>query len=142
MEILAPGKISKIPVSDGPVSRWGDPKRAERNPNPVPGTPAASEPAGASGTTVPVHVPPPLTPDQMRGRELLGSGQVLMTEGRLEEALEKLREALRLLGPEEELVNALTQTRQRIEERKRRRVAQLLESAQIGRASCRERGEG
>ncbi|PYV13654.1 MAG: hypothetical protein DMG21_20610, partial [Acidobacteria bacterium] len=128
LEAVDPATISKIPVSAHPVNRWDEPKSAG-SPNPVPGTRGASEPPGVSGTTVPVHVPPPLTPDQVRGRELLGSGQVLMTEGRLEEALEKLREALRLLGPEEELVNALTQTRQRIEERKRRRVAQLLESA-------------
>ena len=127
LEAEAPPTIPKIPPSASPVSPRADPKSAGRSQDPAPRT--ASEPRGVSGTAASVQVPPPLTPDQMRGRELLKSGQVLMTEGRLEEALEQLREALRLLGPEEELVNALTQTRHLIEERKRAGVTQLLESA-------------
>jgi serine/threonine protein kinase/Tfp pilus assembly protein PilF len=69
--------------------------------------------------------PPPSAPDELRGRELLQAGKALLKESRLDEALEQLRRAMNLLGPREEVVQALVEVRKLIEERKSERSSQL-----------------
>lgn len=70
------------------------------------------------------------SPDEARGRELLQSGRSLLDQGRPQEALEQLRRAMSLLGPKEEVVQALVAARKQIEERQRARSPQLEAAAQ------------
>jgi len=101
----------------------------------APATEAAAAPPGvrpAADTVAAAAAPQEAapSPDEARGRELLQSGRSLLDQGRPQEALEQLRRAMSLLGPREEVVQALVDARKQIEERQRARSPQLDAAAQ------------
>jgi len=98
----------------------------------APATEAAAAPPGvrpaAATAAAPQEAAP--SPDEARGRELMQSGRSLLDQGRPQEALEQLRRAMSLLGPKEEVVQALVAARKQLEERQRARSPQLEAAAQ------------
>jgi len=120
-------------------------------PSPEPGTPA-EPPAPIDQETVPPQVseaPPPIvtaTPaaapplpveKELRGYELLNEGEVLLTEGHSDEALDLLLQAMDLLGPRDDINHLLDQARRNIEERKKSTIAQGLDAARKAMAAGR-----
>ncbi len=70
--------------------------------------------------------PEPDVESEARSRAWLQNAEQLLKEDRLGEAIEELRKAIGALGPRRDLVEMLSDTRRKLEERKRTRVSQLL----------------
>ncbi len=96
---------------------------------------APFEPAAGPAKPAPPQAPPGPTPEEVRGRELLLSGQQLLREERLDDAQASLRQALDLAGRKDEIVQALAEVDRRIAERRRAHSASLLDRARLSAAS-------
>jgi tetratricopeptide (TPR) repeat protein/tRNA A-37 threonylcarbamoyl transferase component Bud32 len=88
----------------------------------------APQQSGAAGPPVPPPPAPP-SPQQVRGMELLQSGQALLKEERLDEAGQALLQAAGLLGNNAEALAALAEVNRKIAERTNSRCAALLDEA-------------
>ncbi|MFH1573411.1 MAG: protein kinase, partial [Acidobacteriota bacterium] len=99
----------------------------------MPPIPVPAPRSEATGTApqpeAPKPLPSPPTPGQIRGREMLEAGKGKLRDGLLDEALEQLRGAMAALGPQEEVVQALVETRRSIEGRKSARIQEILGAA-------------
>ena len=97
--------------------------------------------AGAATTSPPpdraAAKPAPSAPgaEELRGQEALETGKRLLSEGRLEEALQLLRQSLALVGPREDLLQAIAETRRLIDERNAAKVSQLMSAAEAALAA-------
>ena len=104
----------------------------------IPEPPAAGPevPSGTAGATPPVPGLPagPSPADELRGRELMSAGEAMLNENRFQEAVDCFRQAITLIGPKDELVRLLAETRRRIEDHKRARVAEFFEKARAALA--------
>ncbi len=120
LDSLAEERVPVQQVEVSSVSREG------RIPDASPLPPEAPPPA--------VVAPPP-DPDDVRGRDLLHAGQALLQEERLDEALTILHQAVRLLGENQELAQALAEANRRTAERKQVQIAALVDRARLALAS-------
>ncbi len=66
---------------------------------------------------------------ELQERKIVADVEAMQAEGRFDEALERIREAMGLLGPTDLLVKMLTDTRGKIEERNRAHITEFLNSA-------------
>jgi serine/threonine protein kinase/tetratricopeptide (TPR) repeat protein len=67
--------------------------------------------------------------DEKRKQQMLADVEAILAEGRLDEALGRMRTMMGQLGPIDPLVRMLAETRRKIEERNRAQVAQFLDKA-------------
>ncbi len=110
------------------MSEEAPPGEQAASPQPaVPPVEIPTMPVPAAADQPPQPAPP--RPEEIKGRELLQAGKAKLDAGALEEALEHLRRAMAALGPKEEVVQALVETRRRIEEQRNSQLIQLVESA-------------
>ncbi|HYK89257.1 MAG TPA: protein kinase [Acidobacteriota bacterium] len=72
---------------------------------------------------------------ERRGREMVQTAEQLLRDDELDEALDQLRAAIGILGPKDDLIRMLADTRKRNDEKKRARVSTLLEVAKAAIAS-------
>lgn len=101
--------------------------------------PPQPEPADIlAETTLPMTPPsapsPPAEPqgrnlDEIQEQELIKTCAALLKQNRLQEAADSLRQGMGLVGPRDELVRLMGETRRRIEEQKRSHCAELLGGA-------------
>ncbi len=95
------------------------------------GLPSAAAPS--AGTRAPASIP--REEIERRGREMVQAAEQMLREDKPEEALDQLRGAISTLGARDELVRMLADARKRSEEKKRVRIAALLETANAALAS-------
>ena len=69
------------------------------------------------------------TEDRQKEQQVVAAVETLLAEGKLDEALERIRESMGELGPTDKLVDMLSDTRRRIEERNRAHLNQFLNVA-------------
>ncbi len=96
---------------------------------------AGSVPSRTQQSAAPQAKPPGSGLDENHGHELVKTGKALLEQSRLEEAADSFRQAMGLLGPTDELVGLMGETRRRIDERRRSRSAELLGEARGAIAS-------
>jgi len=144
MAAQEPAQASAPPPTPGREMPVEPPATAARAtiPSPELGTPAEPPALVVQGTVPPQvsEAPPPIvtaTPaaaspspveKELRGYELLNEGEVLLTEGRSDEALDLLLQAMDLLGPRDDINHLLEQARRNVDERKQSIIAQGLDA--------------
>jgi serine/threonine protein kinase len=67
--------------------------------------------------------------EDLREEQMMSEAEALLAEGRLDEALIRIRTIMGQLGPKEPLVQLLAETRRKIEERNRALISQFLDIA-------------
>jgi len=131
------------PTPEPPAQVRPEPPAAPPEPPTIPPPPVSgTEPP--SEITLPSEIrhvstqpSPGPTKEDIRGREKLERAHTLVEEGKLEDARECFRQAMGLLGPKEEIIQALAETRLQIENQRSKRIAELMDSARAAGSAKR-----